>query len=131
MGQASQWTTKCNVTETWEAKPKIKQHLIDDLNCNKASNDTKNRTFQALFTKFEQMGKLLVLDLATMKFKIISHGKINSAQEMKKYVILDKFLDPNATGIVFNESLNTRAYVNDRKMPFGSQVIIRNSMKFL
>ena len=77
------------------------------------------------------MGKLLVLDLATMKFKIISHGKNNSAQEMKKYVILDKFLDPKATGIDFNDSLYSRAYVNNRKIPFGSQVIIRNLMKFL
>ena len=96
----------------------MKGHMFDYQECDEASKHTKFREIEALVTKYEQMERLSLLELAIWKSKIISSGEFNSVQDMKEYIVLDKYFDP-------------KAFANDMRMTCGSQVIIPNVMKFL
>ena len=93
----------------------MKGHLFDYI---KSGDDTTLVKLREQLSKYEQMEKLSLFELAIWKAKIISSGEFHSVREMKEYVVLEKYFDP-------------KAYANDMRMTCGSQVIIPNVIKFL
>ena len=96
----------------------MKGHMYEYLKCDDLSKDTKLRDMRALLSKYEQMERMSLLELAIWKCKIISSGEFLSVQEMKEYVVIEKYFDANA-------------YSKNMRMTCGSQVITPNVMKFL